>query len=962
MNLTSGADERMSFEQALARLGLLEDAGDQEVRKAYRKLAVLYHPDKNPEGRAEFELVQKAYQVLSKKGEAEAEAPGAGRTLELLMKTQAILYERCSTELAMYRYPCYQMLCALLEKEMQAGNDSMVCACAQVLAITAAVDPGNAQELVLTNGLTIVVDVLHRCLATVQPATARDNEQLKTCAFACQAAAAVVGEPVGRAEICKLESADDNRRSLVRAVVSAMRVEQSPALKTAALHFCVAASQHPELLGKLVEAGALWSVLGVALRFEAGASVPSGPQMPPGPRDTSAAAAAASKPLYLSVPLMLAAAHNSSAGNWHSVIALWALSSMSSAHKLGEQTPEAPAPDAQERCVLSMCQQLRQALDYLLTPWIAQEVEALHSEVAATCQRLSIEDAQGVRSVALDRAVGLAQMLATNSETATCLWTPHMRSQLLEFIGSQEGKGLTAAQGFTFKALQNEMCVAGVYLRIVVNMPAAIPTLASPGRLSHCILSFLASKCPSQQEAGDAAAPIAVAWNKGLETGGSGAGFVWEDWDDEATIRDVSHAEYSGRMLSTYLWDSSRWQEDASLALSALAALVSNGPRPVTQQQDEQESPASALHVLRWLPLVWVLLVEQADAPKTGGVVPQAAMCLLQELACLWSGILAHALGRDSYAQARQLAHHVRSCTAAQLPAALDLLMVLTEGSSEFVEALLACGGLSDLLGVRMGCHASLQATSGPSDVNTEEAKVVEDVKVKALRIVHAAFCDRMHAPRVRQELLRWLPPALVSVLSTSSSEASSLLDGTQQSPDLIWSPLCADELRAGLLDEGRRLLNDPAAFASTTTAPAHLPFGTVVAYSQYRGMVVVGGVFLELLIKEPTAPLKDAATLLDALVRALLAQETPGAEAAAALDGGGEDAPADRLAGADGGVAQGELSSGMVFEALMVLLRARAALAPQLARAGHLKALTLRLGPALARVREADAADVSCR
>ena len=153
----------MSFEQALARLGLLEDAGDQEVRKAYRKLAVLYHPDKNPEGRAEFELVQKAYQVLSKKGEAEAEAPGAGRTLELLMKTQAILYERCSTELAMYRYPCYQMLCALLEKEMQAGNDSMVCACAQVLAITAAVDPGNAQELVLTNGLTIVVDVLHRC-------------------------------------------------------------------------------------------------------------------------------------------------------------------------------------------------------------------------------------------------------------------------------------------------------------------------------------------------------------------------------------------------------------------------------------------------------------------------------------------------------------------------------------------------------------------------------------------------------------------------------------------------------------------------------------------------------------------------------------------------------------------------------------------------------------------------------
>jgi hypothetical protein len=234
---------------------------------------------------------------------------------------------------------------------------------------------------------------------------------------------------------------------------------------------------------------------------------------------------------------------------------------------------------------------------------------------------------------------------------------------------------------------------------------------------------------------------------------------------------------------------------------------------------------------------------------------------------------------------------------------------------------------------------------------------------MKALRIVHAAFCNRMHAPRVHQELLRWLPPSLVSALSTSSSEASALLDATQQSPDLVWNPTCADELRAALLDESRRLLADPAASASTITARAHPPFGTMVAYSQYRGMVVVGGVFLELLIKEPTAPLKDAATLLDALVRALLAQETPGADRAASVqDRGGEDVPAEGLVGAGSEVVGGELSGGMVFEALMVLLRARNVLAPQLARAGHLKALTPLLAAALARARETHAADLSCR
>ena len=66
----------------------------------------------------------------------------------------------------------------------------MVCACTQVLALTAAADGGNAQELVLTNGLGVLVDVLHRSLAQLQPTTPRDNVHLKICAFACQAAAA----------------------------------------------------------------------------------------------------------------------------------------------------------------------------------------------------------------------------------------------------------------------------------------------------------------------------------------------------------------------------------------------------------------------------------------------------------------------------------------------------------------------------------------------------------------------------------------------------------------------------------------------------------------------------------------------------------------------------------------------------------------------------------------------------
>ena len=50
-------------------LGLSQDASDGDVKKAYRKLAVQWHPDKNPDAKEEseamFKLVARAYEVLS---------------------------------------------------------------------------------------------------------------------------------------------------------------------------------------------------------------------------------------------------------------------------------------------------------------------------------------------------------------------------------------------------------------------------------------------------------------------------------------------------------------------------------------------------------------------------------------------------------------------------------------------------------------------------------------------------------------------------------------------------------------------------------------------------------------------------------------------------------------------------------------------------------------------------------
>lgn len=402
-------------------------------------------------------------------------------------------------QVAEYRYPAYKALCALIEKQMMSGNNSMVCACMQLLGSSAAAHPGNAHELLLNNGLPQIVQVLERSVTALQDSmpSQRDSLHVQICVFACQAAAAVAGEEMGRHQIATLESCDDNRTSLVRAVVGAMRLEQSGALTRTGLYFCMAASRHALLVRKLVEAGVLWSLLNTMLRFQCGAPLPA-PAGMPAVSSTHVEACASTQempcastststhpqsqpqrsqqrshhtPTYLSVPVVLDDGNDGSSANWHSVLSLWALGCLcrldegdQSVSRLHQRTTScqdhAPAVQAARvgEVVGEVREEIGECLQGLVTPWLARELNMLHANVSQTCAQEQVVDQEGVARVAIGKATGMLEVVATRSSTAVCLWTPHMREQLLDFVAQQDGKGIDDAQLFVLKELQDEVC------------------------------------------------------------------------------------------------------------------------------------------------------------------------------------------------------------------------------------------------------------------------------------------------------------------------------------------------------------------------------------------------------------------------------------------------------------------------------------------------------------------------
>jgi hypothetical protein len=959
----------LPLDEAYVTMGLTAGADDKEIRKAYRKLALKFHPDKNPQGREVFEKIQKAFECLTDSRQAGSSGMGGGPdpvSILLMVRTQNILFARHAPVLRAYKYAGYPLVLGALgglKEETNLGGERapFVDALSRLVYLTCLASTKNAEELVREGGCEALAWLLSKTVPLALGAGtgamlpgAHPIMRITDNALHTLSGLATIREARDRME--KLPALPTHIVSCLT-LVSAAKVMQHSLEAMARL----AISAHFQ--DALVACGALYRLFPLLFRYDATFEE----------RDAAAAAAGKSLPgasegeSNASTGGSVHTENEQRAANLHAKLAVRTLA------RLGgylEGDLASPKNTLVRRCAAA-----------LLTPPLAKRLARPSSDP-------------------------LLRILNGSEESSTVIWTPGMRKELITFLGaalehlSRSGgvADMAPAAGLRYSALKEELRLAGIYVRLYVAEPGV--ALEDPYALVVGLLAHVAFS----RAGGCAPIPEAVAAAALAASDEEGPVYPYEAQAPDTARR---HLRMALRALHLVLVNCAGTEgavaKEGSIYLRPLFSLFDREDCGAVAGGDGDD--LSGGHSGGGSQLGGTVSTNKGAAGSgasagAGGArsTPAPPTASLRELTL--TAIAAFAPNEACAVTVAEL--HQVPCLVRHLPrdsASFGPILRTLFAHSAIIAEVARVGILLDLALVFVGGGASGPAPK-PGAV---KGHAVAPAHPKPVRATAGALLSLMASdghlgPSLLMNLQQLMPEALAMAIKESVSGAagggsgSSLLasagsgggaagagggtgsqgdvvsafDAEHETPELIWNATCRHELRSALGDMVTGL-NGLRARAKAASAPGGaegcgwtLPATFRVRFSTCEGELRCGGVYVRIFLKEPTFPLRDPKGFLEALLRRFVSEsehlcgmtsedanrvreaQAAATEAAKAEEAAGGVGLKTRAAGEGEGslVVRGEDVLTQLTHGIVCLLRVRSVLCEAVGQLGYIPKL----------------------